>query len=371
MTDQEPNTPRRLLRSREDRVVAGVAGGLARHFDLDPVIFRIGFAALALFGGLGVFLYLAAVLFVPSEGGEGEAATPSRNVAIAGGVVLLLVALAIFAGGPWGGPFWLDPFGLAWLLVLAAGAVLAWRLVDRRRGAETSSSAGEVLRRLAIVLGVLVLMCVAAVGAAWGTAVGGGEVVAGLVIASGGVLVVSAFYGGAAWLVLPALALAVPAGLVAAADVELDGGIGEELHRPQTPAEVRDDYRLAVGRLELDLRDVDFPPGPTPLDAQLGIGQIDVIVPEEVCVTSTTDVGIGAIDTFGRESGGIDVDRRDSPPARPGVPRLVLDADVGIGQVRVVDDPDDLDRRGRHRGPSGGDGDDGGRENDPCLVGSE
>lgn len=351
-------------------MIAGVAGGLARHFDLDPIIFRIGFAALAFFGGLGIFLYLAALLFVPAEGGEGEPVSPSRNVAIAGGVVLLLVALVVFSGGPWDGPFWLNPFGFVWLVVLAGAAVIAWRLVERRRGTGEPSTAADVLRRLAIVLGIFVLLAITAVGAAWATAVGGGAVVAGLVIALGGLLVVSSFRGGAAWLAIPALALALPAGLVAAADVDLEGGVGEELHRPQTVAEVREGYQHAVGRLELDLRDVPFPAGRTPLHAELGVGQLDVLVPEEVCVVSTTDVGIGAINTFGRESGGLDVQRREgSHPQRAGVPQLVLDADVGIGHVRVVDDPDDLDLRGRDRGPFGH-RDDVGRENDPCTVGS-
>ena len=39
------DAPRRLLRSREDRVIGGVCGGLGRYFNIDPVLFRIGFAA--------------------------------------------------------------------------------------------------------------------------------------------------------------------------------------------------------------------------------------------------------------------------------------------------------------------------------------
>src|SRR5918996_6377337 len=64
--------PRKLLRSRDDRVVAGVAGGLGKYFGVDPVFFRVGFVALAFLGGLGVFLYPAALLFVPSEVSAGE-----------------------------------------------------------------------------------------------------------------------------------------------------------------------------------------------------------------------------------------------------------------------------------------------------------
>ena len=61
--------PRRLLRSRDDRMLAGVAGGLGRYFDVDPVIVRIAFAISIFFGGLGVIAYAALALFVPSGDG--------------------------------------------------------------------------------------------------------------------------------------------------------------------------------------------------------------------------------------------------------------------------------------------------------------
>ncbi len=51
--------PRRLLRSRSDRMLGGVSGGLGEYFSVDPVIFRIGFAVTLFFGGLGAVLYIA------------------------------------------------------------------------------------------------------------------------------------------------------------------------------------------------------------------------------------------------------------------------------------------------------------------------
>ena len=66
-----PRRPRRLMRSGDDRMIAGVAGGLGDYFDIDPVIFRIGFGVSVFFGGLGLIAYLALALLVPSsEGGE-------------------------------------------------------------------------------------------------------------------------------------------------------------------------------------------------------------------------------------------------------------------------------------------------------------
>src|SRR5436309_2009590 len=62
--------PRRLFRSRRDRVLGGVCGGLAEYFRIDPIIVRLGAVALVFAGGAGALLYLAALLLVPEEGGR-------------------------------------------------------------------------------------------------------------------------------------------------------------------------------------------------------------------------------------------------------------------------------------------------------------
>lgn len=59
---------RSLRRSAGDRLIAGVAGGLAEYLDVDVVLVRVALVALALIGGLAVPLYLAAWLLVPEEG---------------------------------------------------------------------------------------------------------------------------------------------------------------------------------------------------------------------------------------------------------------------------------------------------------------
>lgn len=58
---------KRLYRSREDRMIAGVCSGLADYLNTDPVIVRIAWVALAFFGGVGVFLYIAALIIVPEN----------------------------------------------------------------------------------------------------------------------------------------------------------------------------------------------------------------------------------------------------------------------------------------------------------------
>ena len=63
-----PPRPALLRRSREDRVAVGLAGGLGRYFGVDPVIFRVIFGVLALFGGSGIVLYLLGWAAIPDEG---------------------------------------------------------------------------------------------------------------------------------------------------------------------------------------------------------------------------------------------------------------------------------------------------------------
>jgi phage shock protein PspC (stress-responsive transcriptional regulator) len=59
---------RQLRRSRDDRMIGGVCGGLGRYVGIDPIIFRIVLAALAIFGGVGLLLYALAWLLIPDDG---------------------------------------------------------------------------------------------------------------------------------------------------------------------------------------------------------------------------------------------------------------------------------------------------------------
>ena len=59
--------PRILTRSSEDKMLAGVAGGLGEYFGVDPVLFRVGFVAATLLSGVGALAYLALILFVKAD----------------------------------------------------------------------------------------------------------------------------------------------------------------------------------------------------------------------------------------------------------------------------------------------------------------
>jgi len=65
--DEAVVEPRRLYRSREDRWIAGVCGGLGRFFGVDPMPIRIAFIILSLWQGIGVLVYLIMILIVPDE----------------------------------------------------------------------------------------------------------------------------------------------------------------------------------------------------------------------------------------------------------------------------------------------------------------
>jgi phage shock protein C len=63
---------KRITRSRSDRMIGGVAGGIAAYFNIDPLIIRLAFVLLTLMNGMGTLIYLALWLIVPNEGSTAE-----------------------------------------------------------------------------------------------------------------------------------------------------------------------------------------------------------------------------------------------------------------------------------------------------------
>jgi len=347
--------PRRLTRSRRDRMVAGVAGGLGRYFAVDPVIFRIGFAVSIFFGGLGVLAYAVLFLFVPSEPAEGEeeAVAPIQRsgwLRVALGVVVVLAAMSaigslVFWDGNWGDRFW----GIGWLAIVALLAAAAYSyLRDRDRPVR----GGALLAAIALGFLAAIGLGILALASAFAGATGSGAVVAGVVIVIGLMLIVAAFRGGARWLIAPALALAVPLALVSAADVSFGGGVGQRDYAPTSPAAIPDDgYELGIGRIVVDLRGLDWQPtSVVHADIDLGIGQAIVAVPENVCVSAVAETKAGDLDIAGSDSDGFDV-FTDGVGPTPATPRLELDAEVDVGQLRVLNDNDvDVEEGHFHRG---------------------
>ncbi|TMJ06600.1 MAG: PspC domain-containing protein [Bacillati bacterium ANGP1] len=59
--------PKRLYRSRTERWIAGVCGGLSDYFNVDVIAPRVAFVLLALWNGFGLVLYLLLVILLPDE----------------------------------------------------------------------------------------------------------------------------------------------------------------------------------------------------------------------------------------------------------------------------------------------------------------
>jgi signal transduction histidine kinase/phage shock protein PspC (stress-responsive transcriptional regulator) len=137
---------RRLSRSRTDRLLGGVCGGIARATGIDPLVIRVAVVALTLAGGTGALLYVVAWLMLPEEGSDrslahAAATTRGRDLGevLAIGSIVLGVILLVRATGVWFSD------ALVWPLLLAGvGLAVIWR----QAGDEDRSSILRVVDRL-------------------------------------------------------------------------------------------------------------------------------------------------------------------------------------------------------------------------------
>ncbi len=326
--DQPP--PKRLTRATDGRMIAGVCAGVGRHFGVDAALVRIAAVVLAFAAGLGVILYLAGALLLPADDKDEAVVGGDRTVTVVVVVLLLLVGWPLVLGGG------LIAAGAILPLALLAGAGLItwWLASGNGPGGET----GDVVRWSLLGIGLLIICSVLFMGGAAGAAFGDGWTAAAIAGGAGVVLLVGAVAGFGRVLILPALSLALAAGFVGAAGVNLDGGVGEKDYKPQTAADIREKYELGLGEITVDLRDTDLPPGDTPLGLDIGIGEARVLVDEGVCVSTHAKLGIGAVSVFGRDNEGIDVEVDEAERPRPGGSRLVVDAEVGLGELTIDND---------------------------------
>lgn len=291
----EPTAPvdaKRLERSRDDRMVAGVCGGLARYFDITPAFYRVGFVVLTLLGGAGILIYAAAALVIPDEGRpESVASAALRNrderpwPVIGLGLVGLALVVLVSRATLW------PAADLAWVLVLAAGVAILWAHGRGTRAApeDVTGRRGSrrLLRALAITAVAFVLFACAAVAAAF-----------------------------------------------AVLDVSLGDGVGERTYHVSGADSLQRTYRLGVGDLEVDLAGVDdLPPGETLVRARLGIGDLRVLVPSDVSVRYRTRVKFGDATVFGENANGHNATADGIDGSGAAV--LVLDVKAGAGDVTI------------------------------------
>ena len=146
---------RRLYRCRHDRVLAGVAGGVAEYFELDPSLVRILWFLSIFVGGIGILLYIGMAIIVPleplSEGEAGEAALVAgaggaieghRHVTRGTGRITTFFGLALILLGGLALvdvllPAWNDSWRLLWPAFLVGIGVILVAGALRREPSET------------------------------------------------------------------------------------------------------------------------------------------------------------------------------------------------------------------------------------------
>jgi phage shock protein C len=270
---------RLLRRSRTDRTLTGVCGGLGAYFEIHAAIFRVAFVVLTLLGGAGIPIYVAAILVMPDEGREDSIATAVLRAQRDRPLALTALGLLAFGAGVVLSSVTL-PRGDAWFVLLVAGGLLTWiTLGVAREGARTWR------RRLGVA--------------------------AGLVLS----------------LLLVALAI-----FAAVIDVHLHHGIDGHHFVVTSPQQLPDDYRLGAGELTIDLRSIRLPAGETRVEARVDVGALRVTVPDDVALRVRADAKLGRLDVLGDVVEGADVATRlDARGARV----LVLDTHVGIGSTLI------------------------------------
>jgi predicted membrane protein len=139
--------------------------------------------------------------------------------------------------------------------------------------------------------------------------------------------------------VLLVLLAAVIAGLVISravgtlADRE-DGLVRTE--QPSSMEELRDNYELDIGALELNLEDLDLPEGTTQIEARVNDGVLTVVVPDGVSVQVDAEAENGALSIFGRDSSGEDIERSYAEDGyEQAERRLSLELSVDTGAIAV------------------------------------
>jgi phage shock protein PspC (stress-responsive transcriptional regulator) len=332
-----------LHRSRDDRILAGVAGGLGRYFDISPTFFRIGFAILALVGGAGILLYVAAWLVIPDEGASDSIASEAlrrhrdRPWLLVGVALVAIALVSLIARAD----FWPNS-GFAWALLLLGGLAIVIaqrRAEDGSRPDDAATPAARPRQPSLLLPGLGVLMAAAGalalaqavgVGVRWDVALAVGAIGTGVAVVAG--VALRRRTGG---LVVVGVVLAALAVAVSAVDVRLEGPIGNRVYAPFETSDLKRDYDISIGDLEVDLSNAVLAAGDTEVDANVGIGALTVIVPDDVAVDVDASASAGDVTVFGRNESGVDADLSERISA-PGSDRtLRIDAHVGLGEVVV------------------------------------
>lgn len=388
-------TSTRLDRSREDRIIGGVAGGLGNYMGANPWLFRFAFIVLAFFGGIGVLLYIAAWLLIPDQGEEQPIlARWLGNLDMSDGGTIFGVLLVAAAGVIILGQI-IDLSGtLVIALVLFVVGFLLYRgdLItkkptsddppeggtmpddDTRDAAAAETAAPEapapvapttvtdppmftppppepevmweppppkessMLGRITVAIGLIVLASMALIDLAFDRVdIEPVHYIATAVVVLGAGLVVGGFVGRARWLILIGVVLLPALWFTSFWPQNFSFTAGETRYEPVTVADVDSPYELGAGQLTLDLSSLstaDLAQVGT-ISASLGMGEMIVILPPDTGVDISAQVGAGAVEGPFDEAAGVGVDVTRNVGTDPVV--LELDLEVGLGVIKISD----------------------------------
>jgi len=340
-----------LRRSLADRRIAGVAGGLGHHLNIDSLVLRVLLVVLVFFGGAGIVLYGAAWLFVPEEGSEDAVISTKPTTRSALLIVAAVLACLLLLGDTWGG--WGGPFPLL-LAVFGVVAVIVVATRDRSRPDPSTHPAatyapttyrparadrgpklfGFTVAFIAVALGTLGLFDAA-----------GGEVAdaayAALALTVVGVmLVVGSVAGRPGGLILLGIVAAVA--LVVTATVDRYGYAYEQADSfsvtPPSASTLDEGYSILAGRMDVDLttvEDLENLDGRT-LTLRAEAGDVFVVVPDGLDVRVDAEIGIGGeIDVDGQREEGRNPQLVTVINAGDDVPELTLVIDLRVGSIDV------------------------------------
>jgi phage shock protein PspC (stress-responsive transcriptional regulator) len=362
----------RLRRSRTDRKVAGVAGGLARHLDVDPLILRVAFVVLVFFGGAGLILYGACWLLVPEDGADRATIhldDRTRSVAL---LIVGVIAAAALIGDSWGA-FWF-PWPVAvvalvalWLLTrnnpqtpppaapspqspsAAAPSPAAYAAPVQEPAAyhtqpvqpfQSYVKPANPRRRGPILFWFTLALIALGEGVLGVIDLAGADIAdpsyPALAVAICGVmLLVGAFFGRAGGIILVGVVAALALLAATAAD-RIDAKSVSVT--PTTAAAVGSHYSLDAGEQHIDLSeiaDVAALDGRT-IHVDGSVGTIDITLPPGLRADIDANVhGPGDIKLFGDEHGGIGVEEHRVFGPVDG-PTIALDLELSVGEIEVT-----------------------------------
>lgn len=384
-----------LRLSSDDRYIAGVAGGLGRHFDIDPIVIRVVLAALCVFGGIGILVYAVLWIFVPSDRTNRAIVDLNRRTrrSILGifGVVVLLGAIGSVVGGfnGYSGHF---AWPLAAIVAICAVALAylrpenyrahrvenmaapAYPGLDTPESAGTSSGVGVGLgthegdvddqppsapipptpswtpppvpprpRRTGLILFWPTIAAIAVAFGVLGMIAVDHSVPAlwwpGTALTFVGIaLVIGAFAGRPGGLTLLGF-LMIP-GLIAATILGSNGWHHEDVsYTPTSASAVTSSYSIGTGQATLDLSNIKDPSslaGRT-IKVSMRAGEIDVTLPPGIAtdVKASLDIA-GDVETNGNDHGGFNPTIHQTFGSGGSAPlHLVLTGRVGLIKVNT------------------------------------